>query len=700
MIEAINTFIELGLSVIPTLPADHPVRPKRPASSWKQYQTQIATLREIRQLFPAGNGYSVALVAGKVSGNLEVIDFDAPELFQPFMDQLRAARPELEAKLLRQATPSGGFHLLYRCTEPVQGNQKLARSTDGKETLIETRGQGGYALVAPSPGYRLDGDISTLTTITSEDRAFLLGLARSFDQHAEPVHRTEYGNTDPHVDGGERPGDVFERIADWNDLLIADGWLYLQTVGGRDHYSRPGKTPSGTSATVHEKGLYCFSSGTPLPVEQPIKKFGYVALYRFNGDFAAAARWVVLEYPEHFPSSCRGSGLEEPPPPDDNDFQPHSGHSGHSGQSGQNGQNGQSESQFGQNPGQSERKWGGIAGDVREYVGEHPGEVKYSQLCQDLGIIFRRDKKTANDALNYLVKTGVIEKHPVKRGVYLPTEPGLEFMQPVIEKGIPLPLPFPLGLHNHFNIMPGTVIVIGGATNSGKTLMAMDLLRRWTGQLSGIGTDPLVSPPHSLRSFEGGVPTPGEVDQRLVEIARTGIRYLNSEMTPEELGALLAEMGPDGDMLCRHVQWVSRQYDFPRAVLTDGITILDFLQIHRDFYEIGETIAQMADRVGAGLLVILIQKKSGESFPRGGEFALERARIALLLDSVTQNVKSCYLRKIKYPRDARNHPERKEIEYRIGDGLTITPVSDLRWLDGKQRDRVHKDYQYKTFSES
>ncbi|MBB5347183.1 bifunctional DNA primase/polymerase [Desulfoprunum benzoelyticum] len=697
MIEEINTFIELGLSVIPTFPADHPDRPKRPTCKWKQYQDHAPTLAEIQHLFPTEKDYAVAVVAGRVSGNFEILDFDAPELFQPFMDQLRAARPELASLLLTQQTPSGGYHLLYRSCEPVQGNLKLARSADGRETKIETRGEGGYALVAPSPGYRLESDISTLATITAADRAFLHGLARSFDRHTEQAREPKL-EACSHTDG-ERPGDVLERVADWHDLLTTDGWKYLQKVGDRHHYSRPGKTPPGTSATVNERGLYVFSSSTPLPAEQPIKKFGYVTHFRFNGDFKAAARWVVETYPEHFPKS-RTSMIEEPPFPSDDDYQTNSGHSGHSGHSGQNGQNGQSESQFGQNPGQSERKWGGIAGDVREYVDGHPGEVKYSQLCQDIGIFTRRDKKTANDALNYLVKTGVIEKHPAKRGVYLPTEPGLEFMQPVIEKGIPLPLPFPLGLHNHFNVMPGTVIVIGGATNSGKTLMAMDLLRRWTGQLSGIGADPLVSPPHSLRSFSGGVPAPGEVDQRLVEIARTGIRYLNSEMTSEELGALLAEMGPDGDMLCHHVQWVSRQYDFPRAVLTDGITILDFLQIHRDFYEIGETIAQMADRVGAGLLVILIQKKSGESFPRGGEFALERARIALLLDSVTQNVKSCYLRKIKYPRDARNHPERKEIEYRIGDGLTIKPVSDLRWLDGKQRDRVHKDYQYKTFSEN
>ena len=64
-------------------------------------------------------------------------------------------------------TPSGGRHLLYRCEAPVAGNQKLAeeavevpegtdgaRLMDGKwvkiETMIETRGEGGYVLTVGS----------------------------------------------------------------------------------------------------------------------------------------------------------------------------------------------------------------------------------------------------------------------------------------------------------------------------------------------------------------------------------------------------------------------------------------------------------------------------------------------------------------------------------------------------------------------
>jgi hypothetical protein len=671
ILAAADKYARAGLSVIAVNPADHKTAPKRAVSSWKKYQTQIATGEERSGMF--SNGAALAVVCGQVSGNLLVLDFDQPGKYSDFMRALLGNDPELAERLtVHQKTPSGCDHLIVRCSGAAPGNLKLAMSRDGKTVLIETRGAGGYFLTEPSKGYRLTGDLCNPPTITAEELGLLLWLAQQFDQRPPRTETSISTSTDT----GDRPGDIYNRLTDWNTLLTGAGWTMTGMVGDREQWTRPGKD-RGASATLHpEMGLYVFTTSTNLPNEKPLDRFGYLAWSRFNGDFSQAGKYVRQEYPGEF------SGL-----------------SGHSGQSKNLPDNPDASGQFPDNlpdtSGQNDRDRGDIAADVREYVSAHSGEVKFSQLCQDIGIFNRREKKTANDAINYMVKCGELEKHPFKRGSYIPTDPCLEIMKPVFEKRVPLQLTFPLDLHNHFNIMPGTVIVIGGATNSGKTVWGMDLLRRWVGRLSGKNSDPsTLSPPHSLRSFVGGCQENGKLDPRLAAIKETGIRYLNSEMTDEELGALLADMGEEGELLREEVQWVHRNHDFPRAVLTDGITVCDYLQIHENFYEIGGTIAAMADKVGAGILVIMIQKKSGESFPRGGEFALERARIALLLDSVDQTTKSCFLRKIKYPADARNHPERKEVEYRIGADLKVWPVSGLRWLDEKQRKQVYKEYSF------
>jgi hypothetical protein len=262
-------------------------------------------------------------------------------------------------------------------------------------------------------------------------------------------------------------------------------------------------------------------------------------------------------------------------------------------------------------------------------------------------------------------------------------------MTPEKNMEAPLPLPLPLDLGKYIKLLPGSVIVIGGATNAGKTLMAMQMIRDWIRYLSTIfeWTCQSGNFTPSLRECVEGVP---EIDDRLKNL--TGIRYLNSEMSRHELGNLLYDLGPDGELIQNAVQWVRRSRDFPRAVLTNGITIVDFLQIHKDFYEIGGIVAEMADKIGDGLLVTLIQKKSGEAAPRGGEFALERARLAMMLDYAGPNISSCYLRKVKHPIDYKNNPQGKDIDFRIGKNLELTAVSDLRRLTKKERERVNQQY--------
>jgi putative DNA primase/helicase len=114
----------------------------------------------------------VGWVTGNVSGNLEVLEFDAGgEVYQAFKD--RAEQTGLGEVVERieagysSASPTGGIHWPYRC-DVIDGNTKLARrpkrpeeQRDPKDTvqvLIETRGEGGYIVEAPSNGNELPWD--------------------------------------------------------------------------------------------------------------------------------------------------------------------------------------------------------------------------------------------------------------------------------------------------------------------------------------------------------------------------------------------------------------------------------------------------------------------------------------------------------------------------------------------------------------
>ena len=71
--------VAAGLSVIPILPDGS----KKPAVAWKPYQTRLPTKAELVQWFH-DETRGMAAIGGAVSGCLEILDFDAQELVDPW----------------------------------------------------------------------------------------------------------------------------------------------------------------------------------------------------------------------------------------------------------------------------------------------------------------------------------------------------------------------------------------------------------------------------------------------------------------------------------------------------------------------------------------------------------------------------------------------------------------------------------------
>jgi hypothetical protein len=111
-----------GISVLP-IPPDGT---KCPKLRWGKYRQRRATIEEMTAWFHhTGNG--IALITGSVSGGLEVLDFDTPEIYWAWDERMRqegwAALSERISQGYLEASPNG-MHLLYRCSELVEGNQK------------------------------------------------------------------------------------------------------------------------------------------------------------------------------------------------------------------------------------------------------------------------------------------------------------------------------------------------------------------------------------------------------------------------------------------------------------------------------------------------------------------------------------------------------------------------------------------------
>lgn len=312
--EAATRYLGAGLSVIPCRRSD-----KRPLVAWREYQAEAMVPARVPEVF--ANADAVGIVCGAVSGNVEMIDFDlAGEAFPAWRAVVDAAAPGLVDRLLIEQTQSGGLHVAYRIQGEVPGNLKLAErriETRGPEpirlgsrpytprrdgdrfvvqvALIETRGEGGMFLAAPSSGYVvLQGDFGSLPLLTRDERDLLIGAAGSLSEVAAPVEDDRPIGVGVEV-RGDRPGDEFNSRGDIRETLRRHDWTLAGEFGGQEHWRRPGKH-EGTSATLKDGVFFNFSSSAaPFDPNRGYSQFAIFAALEHGGDYTAAAAALASE---------------------------------------------------------------------------------------------------------------------------------------------------------------------------------------------------------------------------------------------------------------------------------------------------------------------------------------------------------------------------------------------------------------------
>ncbi len=285
--------------------------------TWTRYQETKPSRSEIRGWFNGSkpNTTGVAIISGKVSGSIEGIDIDAKydltgSLMEDFCGLVKEHLPELFPKLVIAKTVNKGFHILIRVpTEAIEGNQKLASrpatsdeaaSGDKIKVLIETRGEGGYFVAAPTVGYEwAQGTFKEIPLITSKERDTLFTIAKSFDKtpvKTAPGEKTEQ-KAYAAASGEVSPFDDYNARADVPKLLTTHGWIHVYQRGESIHYKRPGTTDSVTSANFHTglRIFYVFSTSTEFEAGRGFNPVQVFAQLEHGGDYSAASRALYAD---------------------------------------------------------------------------------------------------------------------------------------------------------------------------------------------------------------------------------------------------------------------------------------------------------------------------------------------------------------------------------------------------------------------
>ena len=196
---------------------------------------------------------------------------------------------------------------------------------------------------------------------------------------------------------------------------------------------------------------------------------------------------------------------------------------------------------------------------------------------------------------------GIIIPSPHRNGTYRRIMDESEVLNWADATMSPMDIIWPFGFEELVDIYPTNIIVLAGEKDKGKTTLLLNFI--------------------------------------LLNMGKHRIHYHTSEMAEQELKLRYskfeeAEMAKIDEWKNPNLTCYLRTANFADAVVgkEDDIVIFDFLEIHDRFWNVGEIIKEIHARLKGGICIIALQKSKYKELGRGGDYALEKARLYLTME--------------------------------------------------------------------
>jgi hypothetical protein len=337
-VEAAQAAYELGLCVVPPR-QDGTKAPTVINGKWEQWQDIRPTREQMNGWYGGDEPRSgLGLVLGSVCDNVEMFEFEGDAIVEGMYDEFleRVKSAGLDDVWLKIAngyteeTPGGGIHVLLRTDEPADSmklatrpmtrpefeasikdsdrihfekhpDQKEKRFLQSVKTMSETKGVGGYSIVAPSNGQvhpngkawvLTAGGFDAIATVTVDERDRLYDIVRSLDVKREHQKKA-VEVAPPRASDGEGPADRYNTDSQAKEnilaLLVKHGWELESDNGGVLHLTRPGKdTKEGISATLGYHAdppmFQVFSTSTEFDIDRGYTPFQVYSILEYGGN--------------------------------------------------------------------------------------------------------------------------------------------------------------------------------------------------------------------------------------------------------------------------------------------------------------------------------------------------------------------------------------------------------------------------------
>jgi hypothetical protein len=130
-------------------------------------------------------------------------------------------------------------------------------------------------------------------------------------------------------------------------------------------------------------------------------------------------------------------------------------------------------------------------------------------------------------------------------------------------------------------------------------------------------------------------------------------------------------------------KWKFNAFDrcsnFADVIRPDEVNIIDFLELHDEFWKVGGMMKDIYEKLNKGIAIIALQKKRGADTGKGGDVTREKPRLYLSME----NGKMC-IEKGKNWRHEGINPNGLQCEYKLVNGSKFLISSPWAYKDGRE----------------
>jgi len=231
--------------------------------------------------------------------------------------------------------------------------------------------------------------------------------------------------------------------------------------------------------------------------------------------------------------------------------------------------------------------------EIEQWISVTERDFSVTECDKELQIVTKRDKDTRRQVFHRFLGK-LIERSGSRNSVYRRIDKECEDLDFINADTTPFDISFPMGIHELVTLYRKSLVVIAGEPNAGKTAYCLNLAKK--------------------------------------NIDRQNITYFSSEMGASELKIRLQKFNKPLEDWTR-IKFKLRTGNFTDVIDPNGLNIIDYLEVSKDFFEVGGMLTNIFNSLDGGVAVVAIQKPRGRETGIGGERTLDKARLYLSISS-------------------------------------------------------------------